>query len=248
MEKPKPYHVRLEEERKPVNIVPEEDDDDIFSAHGSRKSTPLFGFRQVTPPIEKKRPSWVKAKEKKKYPFPSLVEQMEVVTEWWKQIDNNKGNFQIPIQQVAKFFVAKKISPDTEKAKAIIYKAQLNRDKRPVVSYDEFNRIFCKGIFRSALQHVTNQINSHENADLELQSKIHQYERKLKLAGMDKKHDNHRHGHITLKNLSLYKQKMTDLPGGLSEEECERLMKDPFGEIQERVDEEEKQRNEENYI
>ena len=50
--------------------------------------------------------------KKQKKQFPSLAEQMGIVQEWWKIIDNYRGNYEQPIKRVAEFFVKKNIATD----------------------------------------------------------------------------------------------------------------------------------------
>lgn len=60
--------------------------------------------------------------------------------EWWREIDHDKGNFELPIKKVADYFIKKNITQEREKAKAIVYKCQTDKGtKRPIVTYDEFN-------------------------------------------------------------------------------------------------------------
>lgn len=80
----------------------------------------------------------------------SLTDQMKIVRKWWNEMNNNTGKIELPLKTVASFMTKKGITPDREKAKNIIYKAQLGREKRQTVTIDEFNRIFCKGKLRYA--------------------------------------------------------------------------------------------------
>lgn len=61
---------------------------------------------------------------------------MEVVDEWWREIDPQK-KLEAPIQTVAELFVAKGIAQDEEFAKKILSK---NMDKRAtLVTCEDFN-------------------------------------------------------------------------------------------------------------
>jgi len=56
---------------------------------------------------------------------------------------------------VADLFVKKGIAPDGEFAKKILLK---NIEKKPNVSNEDFNQIFCKNIFKDALIAITQEI------------------------------------------------------------------------------------------
>jgi len=91
----------------------------------------------------------------KKDKQPTLAEQMEIVDEWWKEVDPQK-KLEAPLIPVAELFVKKGIAQDEEFAKKILFK---NMDKRStMVSVEDFNQIFCKNIFKDALIEVTNTI------------------------------------------------------------------------------------------
>ena len=53
---------------------------------------------------------------------------------------------------MAELFVKKGIAPDGEFAKKILLK---NIEKKPTVSNEDFNQIFCKNIFKDALIAIT---------------------------------------------------------------------------------------------
>ena len=56
---------------------------------------------------------------------------------------------------MAELFVKKGIAPDGEFAKKILLK---NIEKKPNVSNEDFNQIFCKNIFKDALIAITQEI------------------------------------------------------------------------------------------
>ncbi len=90
----------------------------------------------------------------KKNRQPTLADQMEVVDEWWTEVDPQK-KLEAPFGAVAELFVKKGIAPDGEFAKKILLK---NIEKKATVSNEDFNQIFCKNIFKDALIAITQEI------------------------------------------------------------------------------------------
>lgn len=116
---------------------------------------------------------------------PTLAEQMEVVDEWWKEVDPQK-KLEVPLSVVAELFVNKGIAQDEEFAKKILFK---NIDKRAVmVTFEDFNQIFCKNIFKDALIDVTNNIEKTNQGSTEtpLTLKLGRFQRQLIEPGLHK--------------------------------------------------------------
>lgn len=86
---------------------------------------------------------------------PSIQEQMDITKDWWYQFNKEKDLY-MPSLKVKKFFVEKGLTLDMNSAEAIVVKAlgKVNR-----IKYEDFYRIFCKGIFRVALQDMMSNIN-----------------------------------------------------------------------------------------
>ena len=80
--------------------------------------------------------------------IPSLVDQFEVVKGYWHDLDQNRMNYEIPINLVTKQLLDKKIASNLEVAKKIVRNVQQVKTSQ-VVNYDEFKRIFCKSIFKN---------------------------------------------------------------------------------------------------
>lgn len=125
----------------------------------------------------------------------SLTDQMKIVRKWWNEMNDSSNPMSSrqndyvskSIKVVASFMTQKGITPDIEKAKNVIYKAQLGREKRQLVTFDEFNRIFCKGIFKDALINLVESIDKDKqmnNDSLPLGVKISQYKRGLMIDGL----------------------------------------------------------------
>lgn len=100
------------------------------------------------------RPSYHSLPKKEK--APSLVEQMEVVDEWWREIDPQK-RCEVSLSVAAGLFVKKGISPDLEMAKKILLKS-MNNVRATSVTMEQYNQIFCKNIFKDALINVNEAI------------------------------------------------------------------------------------------
>ena len=160
----------------------------------------------------------------------SLTDQMKIVRKWWNEM-NNTGRIELPLKTVASFMTKKGITPDREKAKNVIYKAQLGREKRQTVTIDEFNRIFCKGIFKDALVNVVETIDADEkinNEDLPLSIKINQYQRGLMKDGLMKETSRYEDGKAILEALNALKRE-EDPSYQMSEMELRAFIEDPFG-------------------
>jgi hypothetical protein len=160
----------------------------------------------------------------------SLTDQMKIVKKWWNEMDDNKGRIELPINTVAFFMTKKGITPDREKAKNVIYKAQLGRDKRQIVTIDEFNRIFCKGIFKDALVNVVESIDKDkhsENDNLPLSIRISQYQRGLMIDGLMKEKPRHEDGKAILEALDALKRE-EDPNYKVDEQLLRAFLRDPY--------------------
>ena len=73
----------------------------------------------------------------KKDKAPSLVEQMEVVDEWWREVDPQK-RCEIPVTVAAQLFVRKGISQDEEMAKKILLKS-VNNVRATSITLEQYN-------------------------------------------------------------------------------------------------------------
>ena len=77
-----------------------------------------------------------------------------------------------------KFLIKKKLASDREKAQKILidYSGNPNMKNKEVLSFDEFTKIFCKGIFKDALINVTQSFQKmKQSKDLPLTLKINEY-------------------------------------------------------------------------
>ncbi|CAI2383089.1 unnamed protein product [Moneuplotes crassus] len=169
----------------------------------------------------------------------SLTDQMKIVKKWWNEMGDSSSNtmhlrqndyISKPIKVVASFMTQKGITPDIEKAKNVIYKAQLGRDKRQVVTFDEFNRIFCKGIFKDALINVVESIdkdNQINNDSLPLSVKISQYKRGLMIDGLMKEKSRYEDGKAILEALNALKRE-EDPNYHMDEMQLRAFMEDPY--------------------
>lgn len=103
-------------------------------------------------------------------------------------IDDGKGQFEIPICQIADFLVLKDIVINREEAKTLIRKSLPENKHSEVVQYEQFSKIFCKGIFKEALLAVTEQLDAPSKGDntssLSLPVQVNQYQRKMMVDGL----------------------------------------------------------------
>lgn len=79
---------------------------------------------------------------------PTIQEQMLVTKEWWESLNPNLDVY-LPLQKIKRFFVKKALAQDLELAEKEIFRYL---GKVEELEYDEFYKVFTKGIFRVALQ------------------------------------------------------------------------------------------------
>lgn len=82
---------------------------------------------------------------------------MEIIHDWWKIIDP-QNKLEQKTSKIADLMVSKKIAQDADTATKIIYKATNKREK--VMTYEDFNKIFCKCIFKDSLISMTENIDA----------------------------------------------------------------------------------------
>ena len=78
---------------------------------------------------------------------PSIEEQMQITREWWDSMNPNNEH-ELSLITIKRFFLKKKLANTLELAGKIIEKSLGKIDS---MSYGEFYKHFCKGIFRVAL-------------------------------------------------------------------------------------------------
>jgi hypothetical protein len=115
---------------------------------------------------------------------PTIQEQMAVTKEWWESLNPNADVF-LPLPTVKRHFVRKQLAQDLELAEKIIFRFV---GKVEEIEYKEFYKIFCKGIFKIALQDMMANIEklSQGQQELPLPLKLGAYRRNLMLSGIDK--------------------------------------------------------------
>jgi len=92
----------------------------------------------------------------------------------------------LPILEIKKFLKQKALAVDVESAGKQIMKYH---GKKEQLDYEEFYEMFCKGIFRVAMQDLMSNIEKltkDDNQDLPLMLKLGAYRRNLMLSGLDK--------------------------------------------------------------
>ena len=120
--------------------------------------------------------------------MPTLADQMEVVDEWWREVDPQK-KLEAPIGLVAELFLKKGIAQDEDSAKKILQKNMQKKEK--MVSVEDFNQIFCKNIFKEALIEINDNIErQNEGAtEMPLTLKLGRFQRQLIEPGLVKGND-----------------------------------------------------------
>jgi len=115
---------------------------------------------------------------------PSILDQMEITKQWWKAM-NTKEDPVLPVDTVKKWIVKNQLASDMEQAGKVILKLL---GKVEMIEYEEFYKLFIKGIFRTALLDMLENIDelTKDQADLPLTLKLGAFRRNLLLAGLDK--------------------------------------------------------------
>ena len=106
---------------------------------------------------------------------------------------------EIPTKIVIDFLEDEKIVTDREKARELIRTAidpsVLDEGK---CTFDDFTRLFCKGLFKNALMRIANKVLQHgktcsiESQANNLEAKMSTYNRHRMTAGLDIKHETHK--------------------------------------------------------
>lgn len=109
---------------------------------------------------------------------------MEVVSDWWLEIDP-KGRLEMPTQKVGELLVLKGIASDVDTAKKIMQKSLQKKEK--LTTNEDFNKIFCKCIFKEALINMFESIDNLPdiNSDVPLQLKLGTYQRTMMMQGLE---------------------------------------------------------------
>jgi hypothetical protein len=115
---------------------------------------------------------------------PSILDQMEITKQWWKAM-NTKEDPVLPVDTVQKWIVKNQLASDMEQASKVLVKLL---GKVEMIEYEEFYKLFIKGIFRTALLDMLENIDelTKDQAELPLTLKLGAFRRNLLLAGLDK--------------------------------------------------------------
>jgi len=113
---------------------------------------------------------------------PSIYEQISITKQWWKSINLNQDP-SLHISEVKKFFVKKGLTQDLPSAEKEIQNALGNIS---TLEYDDFYKVFGRGIFRVALLDMLTNIEqlSKNYEGLPLSLKLGAYRRNLLLSGL----------------------------------------------------------------
>jgi len=87
-----------------------------------------------------------------------MVEQADIIKSIWNrhvrqvyQADIGKVN-ELPIKIILDFLVKERVAHDRDKAKNVVMQTLgENLMNDGMISFDEFNKLFCKGMFKQAL-------------------------------------------------------------------------------------------------
>ena len=146
--------------------------------------------------------------KKKEFDLNSLAEQSESIKRLWvkmaeETVDKNvhpdpEKVIQLPIPVILDFLVNEGVCLDRDKARAVIAK-QIGEEKlkETYFSCDDFNKLFCKGMFKKALikiaQIFEQQVQSGKICEgLSLARKLDTYKRQTIIEGLDPRSEKHK--------------------------------------------------------
>lgn len=72
---------------------------------------------------------------------------LALVRSLWDKLDKNRGNLELDLPSVANLLCDFKALPDQSTAMKYICNA-IHKTGAGMIDYDDFNSIFCKGIFK----------------------------------------------------------------------------------------------------
>lgn len=121
----------------------------------------------------------------------------------------------------------KGLSPDEDSAAKVIENSIGKRDR---LDYEDFYRLFCKGIFRTSLLDMMRDIEAMASAcpELPLTLKIGAYRRNLMISGLGlDQGQNEDQGAAIIKALHIYKEEIN--PEAFSNLDFNAFLNDPMG-------------------
>ncbi|CDW87182.1 iki3 domain containing protein [Stylonychia lemnae] len=204
-------------------------------------------YKSVAPPILEKHELLNEIEENDDNNEITLSDQLNIVRQWWQEIDKGRGNLSQTIEEVSRLLVNKRIAAEMETAKRIV--GQSTKKSKTEIDWEDFNQIFCKGIFKEVLITLANKIKTSQNQvekqGESLGGKLNEYQRKLLLEQLG-------HGMITDSHqaqgdndrpvlYSLYQFKKKNGDTSVINETYKEFLKDPLGSI--RKAEEERLKN-----
>lgn len=97
----------------------------------------------------------------------SINEMLAEVREIWYYLDDGRGDLEIELRQVSELFSQLQVIADVSSAEKYIQTSIQSKTK--ILDYDDFNSIFCKGIFRHAIVGKNRQMEKEVAGDLAAQ-------------------------------------------------------------------------------
>lgn len=200
----------------------------------------------LTCPAEKPAPSQRPTKGRNA----TLQDQMETIKAWWKQIDaRGVWTYEQPTQAVCGFMVRKRLASDKEQAAKIVFGQLGLATRKDTINFDEFNRVFCKGIFKEALVTVNTNFaktSKDGSGDLPLALQINEYKRRQMLGGLDPGSDSFHQGRQILNSL---RELSAEAEKQVEQVTYSKFMEDPLGKKQRlRREEETRQREADTFV
>ena len=120
---------------------------------------------------------------------------MKLVEVWWKEMAGKREATVQPLSRVTDFLIEKKIVTERERARKLIVGPLLQARNVKKASdtnindifFEDFKRIFTRGIFREAVLNITSSVDQQlagSLSELPMTLKIINYQRKLMLGGL----------------------------------------------------------------
>ena len=99
----------------------------------------------------------------------SINEMLAEVREIWLLLDQDEGELELDLLKVSQFLSEQQVIPDVSSASKYILTTIQAKTKQTLLNYDDFNSIFCKGIFRHAIvsknRQMEQEVAAHLRAD-----------------------------------------------------------------------------------
>lgn len=138
------------------------------------------------------------------------VKEIEVVQEWWEEVEQKAGcTDDVPIAVVTNFLIAKNLVKNSDQAKRLLGSTAKNAKK--VVNFNDFKKFLYRGVLRNALRYLCAEINkSIKPKEAKFPEFVHiaNYKRRLLMTALDPANPQHQQGVEVFDKLKKQYEKM----------------------------------------